>query len=121
MLPDEVEPSPRLPPRLRRELIVLGALLLFGLIGVPLLIWTAGNRWLGPYTHGQNPHAGPFALLQDYGLSLLHGSGVFWVVALGPVALVLLVRLFIQLIRISGRRDDREDDETPVARERGRR
>ena len=120
MLPDEVERSPRLPPRLRRELIVLGVLLLFGLIGAPLLIWTAGNRWLGPYTHGQNPHAGPLALLQDYAQSLLHGSGVFWAVALGPVALVLLVRLFIQLVRISGRRDDREDDGTPVGRERGR-
>jgi len=121
VLPDEVEPSPRLPPRLRRELIVFGALLLFGLIGVPLLIWTAGNRWLGPYTHGQNPHAGPLALLQDFALSLLHGSGVFWAVALGPAALVLLVRLLIHLVRISGRRDDREDDDTPVARERGRR
>jgi hypothetical protein len=117
---DDAESSPRLSPRLRRELIVFGALLLFGLIGVPLLIWTAGNRWLGPYTHGQNPHAGPFALLQDFGQSLLHGSGVFWVVALGPAALVLLVRLFIQLVRISGRRDNRGDDETPVARERGR-
>jgi hypothetical protein len=42
-------------------------------------------------------------------------------VALGPAALVLLVRLFIQLIRISGRRDHGEDDEARVARERGRR
>jgi hypothetical protein len=120
LLRDEVQPSPRVPPRVRRELIIYGALLLFGLIGVPLLVWVAGNRWLGPYTHEQNLHAGPFALLQDYFLGLLHGSAVFWVVALGPALLVLLVRLFIRLVRLSGRRDDRDDDddEPPIARGR---
>lgn len=105
---------PWIPPRVRRELIVFGALLLFGLVGVPLLIWLAGNRWLGPYTHEQNLHAGPLLLLQDYFLSLAHGSAVFWVVALGPAALVLLVRLFIHLVRLSGRRND-DDEESPVA------
>ena len=109
---------PRVPPRLRWELFVLGALLLFGLIGVPLLVWVAGNRWLGPYTHEQNPHPGPLALLQDYFAGLLHGSAVFWVVALGPAALVLLVRLFIVLVRLSGRHDDHDDEEAPVARDR---
>jgi hypothetical protein len=99
----------------RRELILFGALLLFGLIGVPLLIWVAGNRWLGPYTHEQNLHAGPLALLQDFFLSLLHGSAVFWVVALGPAALVLLVRLFILLVRLSARRDP-EDEDAPLDR-----
>ena len=102
----------------RRHVQVFGALLLFGLIGMPLLIWVAGNRWLGPYTHDQNLHAGPLALLQDFFLSLLHGSAVFWVVALGPAALVLLARLFIVLVRLSGRRDDRDDNETPVGRGR---
>jgi hypothetical protein len=97
--PVEAPSRPRLPPRLRRELIVFGVLLLFGLIGVPLLTWVGGNRWLGPYTHGQNLHAGPLALLQDFFMGLLHGSAVFWVVALGPAGLVLLVRLFIALVR----------------------
>ena len=115
---EEYEPAWRLPWRVRLELIVFGVLLLLGLIGMPLLIWVAGNRWLGPYTHEQNPHAGPLALLQDFFLSLLHGSGVFWVVALGPAALVLLARLFIRLVRLSGRRNDRDDDETPVGRGR---
>jgi hypothetical protein len=106
------------PPRVRRELILFGALLLFGLVGVPLLIWLAGNRWLGPYTHEQNPHGGPLALLQDFFVGLLHGSAVFWVVALGPAAFILLVRLFIRLVRISGRRDEEDDEETPAARGR---
>jgi hypothetical protein len=115
-VPEDDEPSPRVPRRLRRELITYGALLLFGLIGAPLLTWVAGNRWLGPYTHGQNLHGSPWALLQDYFLGLLHGSAVFWVVALGPAVLVLLVRLFIRLVRASGRRAGTDDDEAPIAR-----
>jgi hypothetical protein len=97
--PDDDEEAPRLSPRARRELIIFGAALLFGLIAVPLLIWVGGNRVLGPYVHGQNLHAGPFALLQDFFLGLLHGSAVFWAVALGPAALLLLVRLFVALVR----------------------
>jgi hypothetical protein len=91
---------------------MFGAALLFGLIGVPLLIWVGGNRVLGPYVHGQNLHAGPFALLQDFFLGLLHGSAVFWAVALGPAALLLLVRLFIALVR---RVPSVDDDEPPGA------
>jgi hypothetical protein len=69
---------------------------------------------LGPYTHGQNLHAGPLALLQDYYLGLLHGSAVFWAVALGPAALLLLVRLFIRLVREMPRR--REEPAPAVPR-----
>jgi hypothetical protein len=112
---DEGEP-PRLPPWVRRELILYGAALLLGLIGVPLLIWVGGNRVLGPYTHGQNLHAGPLALLQDFYLGLLHGSAVFWVVALGPAALLLLLRLFIRLIRRMPSRDEDEEPEAAPAR-----
>jgi hypothetical protein len=99
----------------RRELIVFGALLLFGLIGVPLLVWVGGDRVLGPYTHEQNLHAGPLALLQDFLLGLLHGSAVFWGVALGPAALVLLVRLFIALVRAMPSAGD-EDPPAPRGR-----
>jgi hypothetical protein len=92
-------PEERSLPWMRRELLLLGVALLCGLIVMPLLIWVAGNRVLGPYTHGQNLHAGAFALLGDFFVGLAHGSAVFWVVALGPAALVLLVRLFILLVR----------------------
>src|SRR6516164_7417774 len=97
--PDDDEEAPRLSPRAKRELIMFGAALLLGLIGVPLLIWVGGNRVLGPYVHGQNLHAGPLALLQDFFLGLLHGSAVFWAVALGPAGFLLLLRLFIRFIR----------------------
>lgn len=86
-------------PRSRRELIILGAALFFGLLVMPLLIWVVGNRVLGPYVHGQNTRAGPFALLEDYFIGLAHGSAVFWSVALGPLVLVVLLRLFARALR----------------------
>ena len=43
--------------RLQRELVILAAELLCGLVLVPLLIWVGGNRVLGGYTHGTNQHA----------------------------------------------------------------
>lgn len=86
-------------PWLGRELLLLGLALLCGLVVMPLLIWVGGNRVLGPYTHGQNLHAGPFALLGDFFVGLAHGASIFWVVALGPLAILLLLRLFIRLLR----------------------
>ncbi|HEY6824262.1 MAG TPA: hypothetical protein VI195_07460 [Steroidobacteraceae bacterium] len=115
--PQDDGETPRITPRMRRELIVYGGALLFGLIGVPLVIWLGGNRVLGPYTHGQNLHAGPLALLQDYYLGLLHGSAVFWWVALGPAALLLLLRLFIRLVR---RMPARREEPEPTATRRAR-
>src|SRR5205085_11703014 len=86
-------------PRAQRELVIFGLALLCGLIVMPFLIWFAGSRVLGPYTHGQNAHAGPFALAADFFLGLVHGSAVFWAVALGPAVLLLLSRLFVALVR----------------------
>jgi len=86
-------------PWARRELIIYGSALLVGLILMPFLIWFGGNRVLGPYIHGQNAHAGPFALFGDFFLGLVHGSAVFWAVALGPAVLLLLIRLFVRLYR----------------------
>jgi hypothetical protein len=85
--------------RLQRELLLFGALLLFGLLAMPFIIWLGGNRVLGPYTHGDNLHAGPWALFSDYVVGLAHGSAVFWGVALGPLALVVLARAFLYLLR----------------------
>jgi len=74
---------------------------------MPFLIWFAGSRVLGPYTHGQNAHAGPFALVADFFTGLVHGSAVFWAVALGPAVLLLLIRLFVALVRaLPDPRDD---------------
>ena len=99
-------------PRLQRAGVLYVAALLFGLLAMPFLIWLAGSRVLGPYSHGQNTHAGPLALLSDYLVGLAHGSAVFWLVALGPAALLLLIRLFISLLRkLSGAGARADDDD----------
>jgi hypothetical protein len=81
--------------RTQRELILFALMTVFGLIVMPFVIWIASGRVLGPYTHGQNLHAGPLALVADYYTGLVHGSAVFWCVALGPAVLVLLIRAFL--------------------------
>ena len=60
---------------------------------MPLLIWVVGNRILGPYTHGTNTHAGPMALLGDFFVGLSHGAITFWMVAFGPMVIIVFVRL----------------------------
>ena len=86
-------------PRAQRELIVAGAAVAAGVLVMPFLVWAAGNRVLGPYTHGDNPRAGPWGLFSDYVVGLAHGSAVFWFVALGPLALLLLIRGLWALLR----------------------
>ena len=85
--------------RMQRELVVAGAGLAVGVLVMPFIIWAAGNRFLGPYTHGDDLKAGPWALFADYVAGLAHGSAVFWVVALGPLALFTLLRGFVALLR----------------------
>src|SRR5271163_2891505 len=85
--------------RVTRELIIFGGALLIGLVVVPLATWSVGNRILGPYQHGSNPHAGPMALLGDFYFGLTQGWVTFWVVAIGPAAIILFVRLAVALIR----------------------
>jgi len=86
-------------PRRQRDGILAAAALAVGLFVMPFLIWAAGDRFLGPYTHGDDPKGGPWALFGDYVAGLAHGSAVFWVVALGPLALFMLIRGFLALLR----------------------
>jgi len=81
-----------------RELIFLGIALLMGAVVVPLLIWVVGNRILGPYTHGTNPHAGPMALLGDFYEGLSRGWLSYWIVALGPLVIIVIARAAWELI-----------------------
>ncbi|MGC8521191.1 MAG: hypothetical protein ACP5PN_04910 [Steroidobacteraceae bacterium] len=86
--------------RLRRELALLGGALAFGVLVIPLLIWLAGHATLGPYTHGDTgPGFGPLTLYGDYLSGLGHGWLMYWAVAVGPVLLLIAVRLWLALIR----------------------
>jgi hypothetical protein len=84
--------------RFTRELLLLAACLLIGVLVVPLLVWVVGNRALGPYTHGANTHAGPLALVADFFAGLGRGEITYWLVALGPAVLILLLRVFIAVL-----------------------
>ncbi len=86
-------------PRVRREILLFGPALLFGLIVVPLLVWAVGTRILGPYTRGTEPHDRPLALMGDYFAGLAHGLPVFWLVALGPAVILLIFRVLLRLLR----------------------
>ena len=59
-------------------MVLFGSALLLGAVVVPLLIWVVGNRILGPYQHGTNPHAGPMALLGDFYDGLSRGWVSYW-------------------------------------------
>jgi hypothetical protein len=81
-------------PRVIRELLIGGSAILVGLIVAPLVIYMMGRAALGPYAHG-----GAGRLLADYFAGLGHGAPVFWMVALGPYVMTLLVRLVYFLVR----------------------
>lgn len=93
-------PAFNLETRTRREMALFGGALALGLVVVPLLIWIVGHRTLGPYTRGDDPHGmGPLALYGDYFTGLARGWLGYWVVALGPAVLLLLGRLWLNLLR----------------------
>ncbi len=75
---------------LLRETAIATVTLVFGLLAMPFLIWGAGRLTLGDYAHG-----GPKALLADCLTGLAHGTAAFWVVVIGPYALLMLGRLIV--------------------------
>ena len=88
------------PPRLRRELTLLGGALGVGVLIIPLLIWVAGHATLGAYTHGDSgPGFGPLTLYRDYLSGLGHGWIMYWLVAIGPAVLLVALSLWLAAIR----------------------
>jgi hypothetical protein len=85
---------------LRRELIILGAALAFGVLAVPPLLWLAGPRFLGPY-----PGGGPGAIVANFFRGLASGESGFWIIALGPYLILTALRALIALVRARPLRD----------------
>ena len=81
-------------PGLRRELTLLVAALVVGLVLVPLASFLVGGRTLGPYAAGT---LGAFFVRFYQGLGSL--SPGFWMVALGPYVILLLARALLALLR----------------------
>jgi hypothetical protein len=92
--PASLSVAPGVARNVRRELILLGVGLILGLLLVPVLIDLLGARALGPYAGGDLK-----AFLAHFYRGLGIGSPGFWMVALGPYVMILLVRALVFLIR----------------------
>lgn len=73
---------------LNREARVLLGALIFGAVGLPLLVWISGRTLLGPYANG-----GMFAILGDFFTLLYSGSVSAWILLLAPYVLLGALRL----------------------------
>jgi hypothetical protein len=76
------------------EALTLGLALLFGLIVMPALIYLAGHFTLSAYANG-----GLFAFYGDFFKGLVEPQQAHWVVVVGPLVFLSLVRLFRLILR----------------------
>ena len=81
-------------PTLTFEAVTLGIALLVGLLVMPALIYLAGRYTLSPYGNG-----GVFALYFDFFKGLFEPRASCWVVVIGPLVFLSLVRLFRLVLR----------------------
>ncbi|HKE93346.1 MAG TPA: hypothetical protein VKB34_03490 [Povalibacter sp.] len=96
--------------RLRFELIFGSILLGLGLFVLPGLIFWVGKTLLGPYGNGAGAGIGTF--YADFYGDLATGSLRAWTLAVGPLVMVLLVRL-IFLRRPAEDSGQPDDDAAP--------
>lgn len=85
---DELSEEERSSRRLRFELIFASLALAFGLFVLPALIFSVGSALLGPY----GEKAGLSTFYVDFYGDLAEGAGRAWVLALGPLVLIYLLR-----------------------------
>ena len=85
---DTPPPAPRSRSRLRFELLFASALLAAGLFVLPAVIYAVGTTLLGPYGDAK----GIGTLYGDFFRDLAEPSGRTWALALGPLAIVTLMR-----------------------------
>ncbi|MGC4028081.1 MAG: hypothetical protein QM696_04310 [Steroidobacteraceae bacterium] len=87
---------------LRYELATLGLCLAASLVLLPIVIWLAGQFFLGDYVRSPSgaPTGGPFALWVDYLRGLAQGSLGYWITLLGPWLLLLGLRGSRWLLRM---------------------
>jgi hypothetical protein len=82
----------RVPTPIRRELILLAAAFVFGLVAAPPLVWLAGSHTLGPYAGG-----GLGSFLAAFYRSLASGTFGYWMIAVGPYLIALVVRALFSI------------------------
>ncbi|MBV6423529.1 MAG: hypothetical protein NAOJABEB_01325 [Steroidobacteraceae bacterium] len=70
-----------------REAVLVAVALLAGITLLPLAVYLTGRDVLGAYTNG-----GFLRFWGDFFVGLAHGGRAWWVLALGPYALIMLAR-----------------------------
>jgi hypothetical protein len=102
--------TPRHPrQRLRFELIFASLWLAFGLFVLPAIIYMVGTLLLGPY--GENQGLGAF--YADFFKDLVEPAGRAWILALGPLVVVSILRLIF--LGRAPQEDSEPELEAPVA------
>ena len=85
----------------RREFLWLLIALPVGVLLLPPLIWLVGSHVFGAYAAGNTRD-----LVDHFFRGLGHGQQAFWIVALGPYAVVLSVRLTVAAVRAVNRPEE---------------
>jgi hypothetical protein len=81
------------PPRILKEAVLAVALLAFGLICLPALIYLVGQKLVGAYDGGM------LGLYEAIGNSLIAGNGFAWTLVFSPYLSVQLLRFGFWLRR----------------------
>jgi hypothetical protein len=79
---------------LNREARLLLGSLIFGAVGLPLIVWVTGRALLGPYANG-----GMFAILGDFFTMLFSGSLAAWILLFAPWLMLSALRFTAWAIR----------------------
>jgi hypothetical protein len=87
----------RMSPRLRFELIFVSACIAVGIFVLPAAIYGMGTVLLGPYGTDRSAGLGRFYI--DFFGDLAEPSGRAWLIVLGPVMILALVRLLLARTR----------------------
>jgi hypothetical protein len=99
------EPAPAGPHRLRLELIMASVWLAVGLFVLPAVIYAVGILLLGPYGDGQGGDGqgadgqGLGHFYTDFFADLAGPTARTWLLALGPLVLVTLIRVIFLGLR----------------------
>lgn len=75
--------------RWRKEWLIAGSLLCFGLLALPVLVYWVGIRVVGEYS----PESGLWDLAWHIWSDLAAGSLLAWILVLSPYLIVQLLRL----------------------------
>jgi hypothetical protein len=80
-------------PRTAREVLIALALLAFGLIALPALVYVVGQQVVGEYADGLG------GLYTAIGAALASGNPFAWILVLSPLLTVQLLRIWVRLRR----------------------